>query len=208
MILSEKILQLLDNQESPVSQEWVQEMLADYPAFTLPAALLVKRGADGLDDEALKEIKLHLLLNSPDPMALADMVDLAGEDWLHLYPKEEVPATPSTESAISTFLDTYGTQSEAETAMLEQLIFNPVPADYFSEEEAPADGGGCYSLPRLFPNHKPSDAEKKEEKDEGVTVVTIPAASNTQAETEKPTTKQTCSADEAPNLLHVAMMAS
>jgi len=171
MTLSEKIQRLLDNQEMPVSKEWVEEVAAEYPAFTLPAALLVKRGADSLDSESLKEIKLRLLINSPDPTALADMVDLAGEDWMHLYPKEEMSGTPSTESAIDTFLETYGNQSDAETAMLEQLIFNPVPADYFSEEEVAEDGGGPLLPPELIPRRKKDVAEERE-KDKDVTTVT------------------------------------
>ncbi len=175
MTLSEKIQQILDNQEMPVSKEWVGEVAAEYPAFALPAALLLKRGADTLDSESLKEIRLRLLINSPDPTALADMVDLAGEDWMHLYPREEVQETPSTESAIDTFLETYGNQSAAETEMLEQLIFNPVPADYFPQEEIAEAGDGPLLPPELVPGRE-KEAAEQDEKDKDVTTVTEAAA--------------------------------
>lgn len=84
----------------------------------------------------------RVALNSPDPRAEAAFADISGDDWQHLYP---APATtvPDTDSAIDTFLNTYGHAGDKETALLERLIFNPTP-DYASvlvaqeEKEAPS----------------------------------------------------------------------
>ena len=59
----------------------------------------------------------------------------------------------STDNAIDTFLDTYGNTSPEEEALLERLIFNPVPdyADVLAAEcepsDAPADGQDALIAP-------------------------------------------------------------
>lgn len=72
----------------------------------------------------------RVALNSPDPTAEAAFADISGDDWQHLYPAPS-STVPDTDSAIDTFLNTYGHVSDKETALLERLIFNPTP-DYAS----------------------------------------------------------------------------
>ncbi len=66
-----------------------------------------------------------------------DYAAVAGEDWYSIYPAEQPRQAPSTEDTISTFLDTYGSQSPEDDAMLERLIFSPAPADYFAVDDDP-----------------------------------------------------------------------
>ncbi|MGM9870326.1 MAG: hypothetical protein ACI31E_00855 [Muribaculaceae bacterium] len=150
MSLADTILQLLDNPSSPVSPDWVDKMAERHPAFIFPGALLVKRNPGAVDAEKLRDLKLHLLLNVSDTEALSEMVDISGDDFANLYPRIAQEQPPTTESAIATFLDAYGCSSDNETSTLEQLIFNPAPADYFSEEEL-GEGAGENGIPVLPP---------------------------------------------------------
>ncbi len=119
--------------------EWVEAMRRDHPAWTLPDALLLQRAAADMPAAQRQELQMRLAINSPDRAALVEMVDIDGSQWAALYPPAEPAQAPSTDSAIDTFLSTYGSSSPQETALLEQMIFNPAPADYFSDAEAPAD---------------------------------------------------------------------
>lgn len=80
-----------------------------------------------------------LALSLPDPEAaarLADDPEAARFD--NFYPATADNRTPSTEGAISKFLENYGTDNPEETSVLERLIFHPV-ADYsqqLAREEA------------------------------------------------------------------------
>lgn len=71
-----------------------------------------------------------LALSLPDTEAasrLADAPQAARFD--NFYPSKAGSRTPSTEGAISKFLENYGTDNPEETSVLERLIFHPV-ADY------------------------------------------------------------------------------
>lgn len=72
---------------------------------------------------------MRLALNSSDRAAVARAANLDGRDLAQFYPPATPPATPTTEDAIDAFLDRYGNTSPQEEALLERLIFNPVP-DY------------------------------------------------------------------------------
>lgn len=87
--------------------------------------------ADELTVDERRALKAAVVLNAADPRAVALHVDLTGDRLGELYPPnaEEPPVT--TNDAIDTFLDRYGHTSPEEDAMLEKLIFNPVP-DYSS----------------------------------------------------------------------------
>lgn len=80
-----------------------------------------------------------LALSLPDAEAaarLADDPEAARFD--NFYPAPADSRTPSTEGAISKFLENYGTDNPEETSVLERLIFHPV-ADYsqqLAREEA------------------------------------------------------------------------
>ena len=110
-----------------------------YPYFPLPDILWLKEGKiSGTEREKLLQ---HVAVNSPDRLALADLV---GEDaalFANFYPPEEEARQPDTDSTIDTFLDTYGNASQKEIATLERLIFNPTP-DYASVLAAEAAAAG------------------------------------------------------------------
>lgn len=112
----EKLRELLErirNPEAPPLTAGERALLEDfrnrYPFFPLtaenPAGLCAPEGHARLDGI---------------PQAPGD------EDF---YPPEKGASTPSTLAAIDDFLNTYGHQSAEEDALLERLIFNPIP-DY------------------------------------------------------------------------------
>jgi hypothetical protein len=102
---------------------------SENPFFTFPAMSELKENHGNLTPERASELKEQIVLNSADITAAAEFVDLAGDDWAHIYPAAPEPEKISTTSAIDTFLDTYGSRNPKEDAMLERLIFNPTP-DY------------------------------------------------------------------------------
>ncbi len=90
-----------------------------------------------LDDDERRQLKAHVALNAPDPIAVTMFTDIADDDWAHIYPPTPKAEPITTSQAIDTFLETYGHSSPEEDALLERLIFNPTP-DYSSVLEAQA----------------------------------------------------------------------
>lgn len=137
MSLQEEILSLLDDEAKIVDAQWVEDMQQRYPYFSLPAMLMLKRNGE-IDSELRQKLAQNLALNASDRDALSLVVDVDGDYWAHFYPQEERQPQVSTNDAISTFLDNYGTNDPKEDELLERLIFNPTP-DYAqllaSEEE-------------------------------------------------------------------------
>ena len=99
------------------------------PYYIYPAMLRLKTQHADLHPDVVSALKTHIALNTADPSAAAMFVDLDGDDWANIYPAAEAPQAPATDSAIDTFLNTYGHTSPGEEALLEKLIFNPTP-DY------------------------------------------------------------------------------
>ena len=121
----------------------VDAILARYPFFTLPAAQLLRDAGAELSDADRARLSAAVALNAPDSASLMKLIDLDGQRFASFYPPEPEPETPSTEKAIDTFLDQYGTADPHEQQLLEKLIFNPVP-DYsqvLAREAAPAPEG-------------------------------------------------------------------
>ena len=113
-----------------------------HPYFPYPAMTLLKHHRAELDASRIESLKQTVALNSADPHAVALYVDLDGDDWMHIYPAAEEPAPITTGQAIDTFLETYGHSSPQEDALLERMIFNPVP-DYsqvLAAKEAETEG--------------------------------------------------------------------
>ena len=134
-----------------------------HPYFPYPAMQLLKEQGRALDGARLDALKLSVALNAADPRAVALYVDLDGDDWLHIYPAAEAPAPMSTVDAIDTFLETYGRSTPQEEALLERMIFNPVPeysqvlaAQAASEGEAPVS-----EKAPAAPAEKPAPAAEK-----------------------------------------------
>ena len=126
-----------------VDGAFARELRARYPYFTLPDALMLRRSAEaGLpmpEGEEQKRLLARLALNSCDPAAAGRLARGEEGSVEGFYPPAPEKETPTTESAIDTFLSSYGSRSDEEDALLERLIFNPVP-DYAltmeAEEEA------------------------------------------------------------------------
>ncbi len=135
MTLNEEIRTWLDG--AVPSAERVEELLAEYPLFLLPAVMRLRNGASEMTDEERQRLTSVLALGAPDPeqMAMAadvDLrIDLAG---FYPYPSKNTPGTADT---IEKFLNTYGNSDSRENELLERLIFNPVPdyAQQLSAEE-------------------------------------------------------------------------
>ena len=112
-----------------------------HPYFVFPALQRLKEHHAEMDEETVNALKRAIVLNSADPEAVASYADLSGDDWAHFYPAPEPTPQISTNDAIDTFLANFGNRSPEQDALLERLIFNPMP-DYSmvlqQEEEAPA----------------------------------------------------------------------
>ncbi|MDE7142415.1 MAG: hypothetical protein K2O33_05955 [Muribaculaceae bacterium] len=159
--LQRELGRLLDG--GAVAGALLQELRSRYPFFTLPDALMLRRSADaGLplpDGEERRKLMERVSLNSCDAAAAGRLVSGEAGSEEGFYPPEPDKETPTTESAIDTFLSSYGSRSDEEDALLERLIFNPVP-DYAltmeaaGEEAAPA-AGGIPVLPPPLPSSPP-----------------------------------------------------
>lgn len=109
----QELMERIGNPEAaPLTQEeqsWLEDFRERYPFFPLtadnPSQMCPPQGHARLDGVA----------------------DASRHD--NFYPPEKSTATPSTMAAIDDFLNTYGQRSSQEDALLERLIFNPVP-DY------------------------------------------------------------------------------
>ena len=136
MSLQETISSLLDNEQAMVDSQWVDAVSEKYPYFSFPASLLLKRGGN-IDKEKKEKIIQCLALTASDRDSLSLCIDADGDYWAHFYPQEESHKSVSTNDAISTFLDNYGTNDPKENEMLERLIFNPTPdyAQLLAKEE-------------------------------------------------------------------------
>ena len=111
----------------------------DYPASALAPALLLKFAPAQLSEAETEEMRARVGLCGGMQRALINLIDPSGRDFASFYPPEPEQKRPSTESAIDTFLETYGHSSPEEDALLERMIFNPVP-DYSEQlaRETPA----------------------------------------------------------------------
>ena len=101
----------------------------DYPASALAPALLLSRADSRLSAEERTALQTRVALTGGDRTALINLIDPSGMQFAHFYPAEPAVKKPTTEIAIDTFLEAYGHQSPEEDALLERMIFNPVP-DY------------------------------------------------------------------------------
>lgn len=138
----------------------------DYPAAAAPAAAMLKYGDNRLTDEQRTVLRHRIALLAGDRNNIIAMIDPSGQGFDDFYPPEPQVTKPSTDTAIDTFLATYGHRSPEEDALLERMIFNPVPeyAETLAKSEpAPstAPAGSQDSLIDAFlaanPVDEPSD---------------------------------------------------
>lgn len=128
----EKLRQLLEN--SAADPAWVDEMARRYPFFSLPQAVAGRRGAESQGQPDI----LRLAVTTHGADALAHLTGEADPRFDNFYPPAKTVETPTTSRAIDDFLERYGTQSDEENALLERMIFNPVP-DYAQQLAREAD---------------------------------------------------------------------
>ena len=97
------------------------------PYDYFPAMERLRDSAHEMEDSELMRLKTIVALNASDPRAVSLLVDLTDDDWAHIYPPVKTSTDLSTGQAIDIFLENYGHKSPEEDAMLEKLIFNPIP---------------------------------------------------------------------------------
>lgn len=116
-----------------ITAEWVEKMQHQYPYFALPALLYLKQNGIEGNDVLLS----RLAISCPDRKTLAMHLGNYPEAFQNFYP-EEKPQQASTANAIDMFLDAFGSGSEKEVEVLENMIFNPTPdyADILAAEDA------------------------------------------------------------------------
>lgn len=113
---------------------WVDEMARRYPFFALPKAMTAGNAAG----PGAHDLMLRLALTTHGADALAHLTGEADTRFDNFYPPAKTVETPTTSKAIDDFLERYGTQSDEENALLERMIFNPVP-DYAQQLAREAD---------------------------------------------------------------------
>lgn len=137
-----RLINALKDPDETLSPAIVEEIDSQYPFFTLADAILLQRSGGTLHPDTRRRLSERLAVNASNPRALFTLIDPAHNDWANFYPDDDkTQQTPSTEDAISTFLETYGHSDPASDALLEKLIFNPPAPDYLSllaNEEDPA----------------------------------------------------------------------
>ncbi|MDE6825316.1 MAG: hypothetical protein K2J18_00980 [Paramuribaculum sp.] len=146
MNITEILTRLLNDPQAVPDAELLDALRGEYPYLTLPAALALKRGAARMDGAQKAELMEQVALNAAGRDTLFRLIDPDGRklDALRRRTTEAgsrpAPAA-TTEKAIDLFLATYGHMEPREEALLERMIFNPVP-DYTSmleREAAQAD---------------------------------------------------------------------
>ena len=118
---------------SPLSEADAAALTAlteEMPRTVIFPLLLLRHGHG--DAEALRQ-RVAILSSDPRTLLFADY----GEEWSHFYPEAEKAPAPETDDVIDTFLNTYGSCTPEENALLERMIFNPTPdyAEMLAREE-------------------------------------------------------------------------
>lgn len=181
MALLDEFTDILQQPSGVPSPALVEQLLAEYPFFTLPAAVMLKRGGAMLAHDEADRLRAIVALNSSDPDMLFRLTSALGEEFADFYDEDSAGARrPATEDAIDTFLSRYGGNPagrQDETSVLERLIFNPVPADYASQlekttspeeapqqcDDAPAPDDSPEAIGSLLAGIAALDAEPSEE---------------------------------------------
>lgn len=123
-----RLMDLVASGEAPAA-ELTGRLAARCPWFVLPAALRLQRAGLPADSDERRMLAARVALGMADRMAMMRLADDRGRMFDGFYPATPGEETPTTDSAIDTFLNAYGNIDPAEEALIERLIFNPV-ADY------------------------------------------------------------------------------
>ena len=134
MDILSNIQDFIANPSQPITQEWLDEVQQQYPYFNLPALLYLKQhGIEG-NEELLGKLAISCADRKVLSTHLGDGADL----FRDFYPQEKEEPTTTTTHAIDMFLDAFGSGSQKEVEVLENMIFNPTPdyADILAAEDA------------------------------------------------------------------------
>ena len=114
-----------------------------YPYMSLPAVLRLRNAPRGeITDSERDELVMRVAAGAPGRDTLFRLLDPDGDRIAAMNRPADAPETASdTDRAIDTFLATYGRMSPREEALLEKMIFNPVPDDYAALLEREAQAG-------------------------------------------------------------------
>lgn len=109
----------------------------NWPASIVAPALLLRLAPQMLTAEEAAGYRARVALGGGDPSEVVRTIDPSTEGFAGFYPPEPGLKRPTTENAIETFLQTYGHRTPQEDALLERMIFNPVPdyAEQLAREE-------------------------------------------------------------------------
>ena len=140
-------LNALMTDPSSLTVDELRDLNRRYPYFPLAAISLLETHADELSGEELDELKLHLAVITADKKALFDLLGERAESFATIYPPEQKKSAATTDNAIDTFFANYGMADPAETALIERMIFNPIPSDYSDQLLADIENGQPEAAP-------------------------------------------------------------
>ncbi|MCM1521605.1 MAG: hypothetical protein NC039_03005 [Muribaculaceae bacterium] len=128
--LLSRISAAIADSESPLEPSDIEEASRLYPYFTLPDVAWLSRAGHSADKTLRQRALNRVALNAPDPASLFMLINPDTSHLRGFYPEKRHEM--GTDDAITKFLETYGSSDPAQDALLERLIFNPVPPDYTS----------------------------------------------------------------------------
>ena len=134
-------LNALMSDPSSLTVDDLRDLNRRYPYFPMAAIALLERHDDELPEEETAALKLHLAVITADKKALFDLLGERAESFANIYPPVRQKGTTTTDNAIDTFFANYGMADPAETALIERMIFNPIPSDYSEQLLADTENG-------------------------------------------------------------------
>lgn len=120
------IISLIKNPSAHIYKEWMDNMLEEYPYFSIPAILYLLRNKDHLPQDEYENILARVAISFPNRKKLYLIL---GEDacrFNDFYP-EETEKKLDTFGTIDKFIGEYGGSENKEMDALSKLIFNPTP---------------------------------------------------------------------------------
>ena len=132
-MIVDEITYLLDNTDASVDVNWLDKVRKQYPYFTLPLLLAVKREKGNVDTSMLE----RLAIASPDRRSLALITGRNSDLFDAFYPPQAPQEKPDTDDTIDRFLQNYGSNNPREIEAINNAIFNPMPdyADILAAQE-------------------------------------------------------------------------